>query len=228
MKTRAFVALASTLLIAACRKTATTAPPPPGVQVTDVVHKDVPIYQEWTGSLDGFVNAEIHPQVQGYIVKQVYKEGSYVQAGDVLFEIDARQFRALSVQSKGNLDKSVAALDKARLDVARDRQLLASAVGNLLSNAFKFTRSRSHVSLRTAIESGQVRIEVEDECGGLPAGKAEELFRPFDRRGSDRSGLGLGLAISQQGVAASGGRIEVQDLPGKGCVFSIVVPLATA
>ena len=109
-----------------------------------------------------------------------------------------------------------------------DRQLLASAVGNLLSNAFKFTRSRSHVSLRTAIESGQVRIEVEDECGGLPAGKAEELFRPFDRRGSDRSGLGLGLAISQQGVAASGGRIEVQDLPGKGCVFSIVVPLATA
>ena len=127
MKTRAFVALASTLLIAACRKTATTAPPPPGVQVTDVVHKDVPIYQEWTGSLDGFVNAEIHPQVQGYIVKQVYKEGSYVQAGDVLFEIDARQFRALSVQSKGNLDKSVAALDKARLDVARDRQLLASS-----------------------------------------------------------------------------------------------------
>ena len=109
-----------------------------------------------------------------------------------------------------------------------DRQLLASAVGNLLSNAFKFTRSRSHVSLRTAIESGQVRIEVEDECGGLPSGKAEELFRPFDRRGSDRSGLGLGLAISQQGVAASGGRIEVQDLPGKGCVFSIVVPLATA
>ena len=71
-------------------------------------------------------------------------------------------------------------------------------------------------------------IEVEDECGGLPSGKAEELFRPFDRRGSDRSGLGLGLAISQQGVAASGGRIEVQDLPGKGCVFSIVVPLATA
>ena len=84
------------------------------------------------------------------------------------------------------------------------------------------------MSLRTAIESGYVRIEVEEECGGLPAGKAQELFRPYDRRGSDRSGLGLGLAISRQDVAASGGRIEVQDLPGKGCIFSVVLPIATA
>jgi signal transduction histidine kinase len=114
------------------------------------------------------------------------------------------------------------------VQVNGDRQLLASAVGNLLSNAFKFTRFRSHVSLRTASESGQVRIEVEDECGGLGPGKADELFRAFDRLGIDRSGLGLGLAISRQGVAASGGRIEVQDLPGKGCIFSIVVPLAAA
>jgi membrane fusion protein (multidrug efflux system) len=96
------------------------------VQVVDVVQKDVPIYQEWTGSLDGFVNAAIHPQVQGYVVKQVYREGSYVRAGDVLFEIDPRQFRALADQSRGNLGKSVAALEKARLDVARDRQLVAS------------------------------------------------------------------------------------------------------
>ena len=109
-----------------------------------------------------------------------------------------------------------------------DRQLLASAVGNLLSNAFKFTRPRSRVSLRTEVASAEVRIAIEDECGGLPAGKAEQLFQPFDRRGRDRSGLGLGLAISRQGVAASGGRIEVQDLPGKGCIFSIVVPLAAA
>ena len=109
-----------------------------------------------------------------------------------------------------------------------DRQLLTSAVGNLLSNAFKFTRSRSHVSLRTVVAAGQVRIEIEDECGGLPPGKAEDLFRPFDRRGGDRSGLGLGLTISRQGVASSGGKIEVQDLPGKGCIFSIVLPVAVA
>jgi len=127
MKTRALVALASTLLIAACRKAAAPAPPSPAVQVIDVVQKDVPIYQEWTGSLDGFVNADIRPQVQGYVVKLVYREGSYVKAGDVLFEIDPRQFRALAVQSKGNLGRSVAALNKARLDVARDRQLVASS-----------------------------------------------------------------------------------------------------
>jgi membrane fusion protein (multidrug efflux system) len=126
MKTRTLVAVASALVIAACRKAAAPAPPPPAVQVVDVVQKDVPIYQEWTGSLDGFVNAAIHPQVQGYVVKQVYREGSYVRAGDVLFEIDPRQFRALADQSRGNLGKSVAALEKARLDVARDRQLVAS------------------------------------------------------------------------------------------------------
>jgi len=89
-------------------------------------------------------------------------------------------------------------------------------------------RPHTRVLLRTQIASGNVRIEVEDECGGLPAGKPEELFRPFDRRGSDRSGLGLGLAISRQSVAISGGKIEVQDLPGKGCIFSVVVPLASA
>jgi membrane fusion protein (multidrug efflux system) len=126
-KTRAIVTFALALLIGACRGAAAPQPPPPAVQVIDVVEKDVPIYQKWTGSLDGFVNAEIHPQVQGYVVKQVYREGSYVQAGDVLFEIDIRQFRALANQSKGNLDKSVAALNKARLDVARDKQLVASS-----------------------------------------------------------------------------------------------------
>jgi RND family efflux transporter MFP subunit len=127
MDKRVLVALALALLIAACRKAAAPAPPPPAVQVTDVVQKDVPIYQQWTGSLDGFVNAEIHPQVQGYVVKQVYREGSYVHAGDVLFEIDPRQFRALAAQSKGNQDKAVAALNKARLDVERDIRLVASA-----------------------------------------------------------------------------------------------------
>src|ERR1700681_1544587 len=123
---RTLAALASLLLIAACRKAAPPAPPPPAVQVTEVVQKDVPLHQEWTGSLDGFVNAEIHPQVQGYVVKQAYREGSYVREGDLLFEIDARQFRAASTQAKGNLDRLIAAQHKARLDVDRDRKLIAS------------------------------------------------------------------------------------------------------
>src|SRR5260370_8016193 len=116
MKTRALVALASALLSADCQKAAAPAPPPPAVQVIDVVQKDVPIYQKWTGSLDGFVNAEIHPQVTGYVVKQVYREGPYVRAGDVLFEIDPRQFRALAAQSEGDLERLIAALNNPRLD----------------------------------------------------------------------------------------------------------------
>jgi membrane fusion protein (multidrug efflux system) len=127
MDKRALAALALAPLISNCREAAAPAPPPPAVQVIDVVQKDVPIYQKWTGSLDGFVNAEIHPQVTGYVVKQGYREGSYVQAGDVLFEIDPRQFRALAAQSEGDLERLIAALNKARLDVERDRKLVASA-----------------------------------------------------------------------------------------------------
>jgi len=113
-----------------------------------------------------------------------------------------------------------------RVAVDADRLLLSSAVSNLLSNAFKFSRTKGHVLLRTVAEAGKIRIEVEDECGGLPAGLPEQLFRPFERRGTDRTGLGLGLAISRQGVQANGGTLDVRNLPGKGCVFSIDLPMA--
>jgi signal transduction histidine kinase len=67
-------------------------------------------------------------------------------------------------------------------------------------------------------------LDVEDACGGLPPGKIEELFRPFEQRGADRTGLGLGLSISQQGVEANGGVLRAHDLPGIGCVFTIDLP----
>lgn len=114
------------------------------------------------------------------------------------------------------------------LAVEVDRQLLESAVANLLQNAFKFTRPRGHVALRTHARQGRVLIEVEDECGGLPPGKSEELFRPFEQRGGDRSGLGLGLAITQQSIKANGGELSVRNLPGVGCVFTIALPVMTA
>jgi nitrogen fixation/metabolism regulation signal transduction histidine kinase len=70
-------------------------------------------------------------------------------------------------------------------------------------------------------DGDRVAFEIEDECGGLPPGKTEDLFRPFEQRGTDRSGVGLGLAICLKAAKASGGRIHVRDLPGKGCVFSL-------
>jgi signal transduction histidine kinase len=111
------------------------------------------------------------------------------------------------------------------VDVNVDRQLLAAAVVNLLQNAFKFTRPHGHVLLTTSTVLGRVLIEVADECGGLPPGKADELFRRFEQRGFDRTGLGLGLWISRRSVEADDGEIRVRDVPPVGCVFTIDLPL---
>jgi signal transduction histidine kinase len=110
--------------------------------------------------------------------------------------------------------------------IEADRMILGSALANLLQNAFKFTRPKGQVFLRVRNVSGRVLIEVEDECGGLPKAIAESMFPTFERRGADRSGFGLGLSIARKGVEASGGTLQVRDLPGRGCVFTIDLPAA--
>lgn len=110
------------------------------------------------------------------------------------------------------------------LTIQGDRPLLAAVVSNFLQNAFKFTHKDGSVSLTARATAEHVLFDVEDECGGLPPGKAEELFRPFEQRGADRAGLGLGLTISQRAATANGGRIRVQDIPGKGCIFTLELP----
>lgn len=113
------------------------------------------------------------------------------------------------------------------LSIDADPQLLSSAVMNLLHNAFKNTPPGGLVVLRARADQRQLILEIEDECGGIPQGR-EDPFQVFgDRRGSDRSGLGLGLSIARKSVRAHGGEIEIRNMPGKGCVFSIEVPLAT-
>ena len=91
-----------------------------------VTLQDVPIYQEWIGSLDGFVNAQIRAQVSGYLLSQKYKEGSFVRKGDVLFQIDARPFDALLKQAEGQLGMAQAQLDRTELDVKRFTPLALS------------------------------------------------------------------------------------------------------
>jgi hypothetical protein len=119
---------------------------------------------------------------------------------------------------------SVTPVDHA-LDVDVDPQILAGAVANLLQNALKFSHKGGQVTLRTSVVGDRVEVAIEDECGGLPSGKAEELFGAFQQRGTDRSGLGLGLFISRKGIQASNGVIRVSDVPGHGCVFTIDLPL---
>ena len=110
------------------------------------------------------------------------------------------------------------------LAVDADRESLISAVGNLLQNAFKFTREHSEVSLNAYASADRILIEVEDSCGGLPAGDFETMFQPFTQAGSDRSGLGLGLSICRRSVEANNGFLRVRDVPGSGCIFTIDLP----
>jgi len=110
------------------------------------------------------------------------------------------------------------------LEIEADRDLLGSAVGNLLQNAFKFTHSHTEVRLTATARNKRILIEVEDRCGGLPPGSAQHLFDPFTQSGDDKSGLGLGLAICKRSVEANDGLLSVRDLPGVGCVFTIDLP----
>lgn len=129
---------------------------------------------------------------------------------------------AIQAKARG-LHLTVTSVDRA-VTIEGDRQILAATVSNLLQNAFKFTRKHGHVSLTTRATVDHVLFEVEDECGGLPPGKTEDLFRPFEQRGLDRSGVGLGLSICLKAAKANAGEINVRDLPGKGCVFTLVLP----
>jgi signal transduction histidine kinase len=114
-------------------------------------------------------------------------------------------------------------IEPAEPDVAveGDAHMLASIVTNLVQNACKFTRQRGHVTLASRVTPDRVLIDIADECGGLPPGKAEELFRPYEQRHKDHSGLGLGLAISLKSARALGGDISVRNLPGTGCIFTV-------
>jgi signal transduction histidine kinase len=115
----------------------------------------------------------------------------------------------------------------AGVNIEADRPILASVVSNLLQNAFKFTRPCTTVTLRSRATFDRVLIEVEDECGGLPDGNVQDLFQPFAQRSADRTGLGLGLAISRRGIESNDGHLSVRNLPHHGCVFTVDLPRLT-
>jgi membrane fusion protein (multidrug efflux system) len=95
------------------------------VVITTVEKKDVEIFSEWVGTTTGFVNAQIYPKVQGYLLEQVYRDGGEVKEGDLLFEIDPRQFKATLDEAAGQLARARAALVKHQTDVARYTPLAA-------------------------------------------------------------------------------------------------------
>jgi len=122
--TRRFLVLAFPLAAFACSRAKAPAPaPPPKVVVTPAIQRDEPILREWIGTTEGDVNADIRPRVEGYLLRRVYKEGSFVPQGELLFEIDPRQFEAQHQQAEANLEQAKAALAKADLDVSRAEPL---------------------------------------------------------------------------------------------------------
>jgi signal transduction histidine kinase len=110
------------------------------------------------------------------------------------------------------------------LQLEADRLLLMSALTNLTLNAIKFTRAGGRVVLRGRRGQQGIRIEVEDECGGLPDGDHDELFHPFVQRSANQGGLELGLTIARQSIEAHGGQVTIKNLPERGCVFVVQLP----
>src|SRR5437867_9767823 len=101
------------------------APPPPGVTVIPVLQKDVPIHQEWVGTMLGNVDADIRPKVDGFLLSRLYTEGSYIEKGAPMFQLDKRQAQAAVEQAQGNLERARASLGQAQIDVRRYTPLVA-------------------------------------------------------------------------------------------------------
>lgn len=110
------------------------------------------------------------------------------------------------------------------LVVLVDQQAFHAALSNLIQNALKFTAAGGKVQVRSLVVGENVLVEVEDQCGGLEPKTEGALFDAFEQRHEDRSGLGLGLTIARKAVALHKGTLEVRNLPGTGCVFTITLP----
>ena len=184
-----FLAPAAIALLSGCAsKTEAAPPPPPEVQVVNIQQKDVPVYGEWVAILDGYVNADIRPQVSGYLLKQNYREGSLVHKGDVLFEIDRRPFEAALQQAQGQQAQAEAQLGKTKLDVQRDTPLAKqSAIPQAqLDNDIQANASAIAVVEANKAQVAQARLNLGftkvrslvDGVAGLAKGQIGDLVGP--------------------------------------------------
>jgi len=149
--------LALGIFASGCNKgQAAVAMPVPEVEVATVETRDVPMYGEWVATLDGYVNAEIRPQVSGYITKQNYTEGSLVRKGQVLFEIDPRPFQATLDRAKGDLAQAQAQLGKSTLDVERDTPL---AEARAIAKSQLDNEVQAKLGAQAAVESAKAAVE---------------------------------------------------------------------
>ncbi len=131
-------------------------PPPPVVEVAAVIQKDVPVQGEWVGTLEGYVNAQIQPQVSGYLIRQDYQEGAFVKKGQLLFEIDPRPFQAVLDQAKAQLAQAEAQKANAELNVKRD---IPEAEAHAIPQSQLDTDTQSLLGAKAAVEAGKASVE---------------------------------------------------------------------
>jgi len=132
------------------------ASPPTPVGVVKAIQMDVPVHAEWVATLEGYVNAQIQPQVSGYLISQNYKEGSYVHKGDVLFEIDPRPFQAALDQAKGQLAQARAQLYLADVNVKRDTPLVKERA---IAQSQLDTETAAQMQAQAAIQAAEAAVE---------------------------------------------------------------------
>ena len=149
-------ACATMLLLTACDKAVPPPPAPPVVDVMNVIQKDVPIYKEWIGVMDGDVNATIRPQVTGYLIKQNYREGDPVKKGQTLFEIDPRTFQAAVDQAQAMRSKQLAIYETAKANLARIKPL---AEKNAVSQKDLDDATGQELSARGALDQANAELE---------------------------------------------------------------------
>jgi RND family efflux transporter MFP subunit len=177
--------LVSSVGLTGCQedKKAAAPPPPPDVAVAEVVQQDVPVYKEWVASMDGMVNATILAQVQGYLVRQNYKEGDFVRKGTLLFEIDARPFQAALDEAMAALSKQQAVLQNAQAYLNR---ILPLAAANAVSQ-----KDRDDALAR--VQAGEAQV-----LQSRAAVRKAELDVSFTRITSPIDGV-AGAASAQMG-----------------------------
>ena len=131
-------------------------PPPPVVKVAPVIQKNVPVQGEWVGTLDGYVNAQIQPEVTGYLIRQDYREGGLVKKGQLLFEIDPRPFQAVLDQAKGQLAQAEAQMANAELNVKRD---IPEAQAHAIPQSQLDTDTQALLAAKAYVEADQAAVE---------------------------------------------------------------------
>ena len=151
--------LAAAISLVGCAKKEGPAALAPEVEVTPVTQQDVPLYTECIATLDGYVNAQIQPQVSGYLMKQDYREGTFVHKGDLLFEVDPRPLEAALQQSKGQLAQAEAQLGKTKLDVARDAPLARESA---IPQAQLDNDIQSHEAAQAMVAAAKAQVEQAD------------------------------------------------------------------